>query len=385
MPRTLLLADDSVTIRKVVGITFANEDVKLVTVDNGDDALTRAREIKPDLVLADVSMPGLDGYALCAALKADPELSRIPVLLLTGTFESFDEARAAEAQVDAHIAKPFDAQALVDQVHQLLERDLPTRVEQAPAVGAEAAEETELKDASDFSFDDLEFEPAAKPADEPAVAAPANKRDGDTQAEAAAELGDSLFSESAVLDSLKLAPAEDSASSDGPLAADPFSVDPADDLDSADLDPLGQSQALGELPARPSVPHPADKTMVWEDGKFPLAKEPQAVKEDLAWAEPVAAEPEPLDVPDPLLGGPIELSQPETVIADAEPLPAAEATDAIREVLEKLAWEAFGPLSEQLVREVVKKVEAIAWEVVPDLAERLLQDEIRRMKAHSSD
>ena len=50
MPRTLLLADDSVTIQKVVGISFANEDVRLVTVDNGDDALARAREERPDLV-----------------------------------------------------------------------------------------------------------------------------------------------------------------------------------------------------------------------------------------------------------------------------------------------------------------------------------------------
>ena len=59
--------------------------------------------------------------------------------------------------------------------------------------------------------------------------------------------------------------------------------------------------------------------------------------------------------------------------------------DAMREVLEKLAWEAFGPLSEQLVREIVQKMEAIAWEVVPQLAERLLQDQIKRMKEHSSD
>ena len=85
MPKTLLLADDSVTIQKVVGITFANEDVELVTVDNGDDALVRAREVQPDIVLADVSMPGLNGYALCAELKRDPGLQRIPVLLLTGT------------------------------------------------------------------------------------------------------------------------------------------------------------------------------------------------------------------------------------------------------------------------------------------------------------
>ena len=62
MPKTLLLADDSVTIQKVVGISFASEDITLITVDNGDDAIVKAREIRPDMVLADVVMPGKNGY-----------------------------------------------------------------------------------------------------------------------------------------------------------------------------------------------------------------------------------------------------------------------------------------------------------------------------------
>jgi CheY-like chemotaxis protein len=125
MPKTLLLADDSVTIQKVVGITFANEDVELVTVDNGDDALTRARQVKPDLVLADIGMPGLNGYELCAAIRRDPNLSHVPVLLLTGTFETYDEGRARDVGASGHIAKPFEAQALVDRVFQLLAQAPP--------------------------------------------------------------------------------------------------------------------------------------------------------------------------------------------------------------------------------------------------------------------
>ena len=117
MPKTLLLADDSVTIQKVVGISFANEDIELVTVDNGDDAVTRAREMRPDIVLADVVMPGKNGYEVCEAIKQDPELASTPVLLLTGTFETFDEDRAEQVGADGHITKPFEAQALVDQVN----------------------------------------------------------------------------------------------------------------------------------------------------------------------------------------------------------------------------------------------------------------------------
>ncbi len=122
MPKTLLLADDSVTIQKVVGISFANEDVILLTVDNGDDAIARAREARPDLVLADVVMPGKNGYEVCAAIKNDPEISATPVMLLTGTFEAFDDSRAREVGADGHITKPFEAQALVDRVNQLLEQ-----------------------------------------------------------------------------------------------------------------------------------------------------------------------------------------------------------------------------------------------------------------------
>ena len=120
MPKTLLLADDSVTIQKVVGISFANEDIVLLTVDNGDDAVLRASEARPDIVLADVVMPGRNGYEVCEAIKSDPNLAGTPVLLLTGTFEAFDEARAQRAGADGHITKPFEAQALVDQVNALL-------------------------------------------------------------------------------------------------------------------------------------------------------------------------------------------------------------------------------------------------------------------------
>ncbi len=137
MSKTLLLADDSVVIQKLVGLSFANEDVDIVTTDNGDDAIIKAREISPDIVLADVVMPGKSGYEVCEAIKQDPALAHIPVLLLTGTFEAFDEARAELAGADGQITKPFEARALVERVNNVLkappvvvyEPDLP-RVEQ---------------------------------------------------------------------------------------------------------------------------------------------------------------------------------------------------------------------------------------------------------------
>src|SRR5512142_1874347 len=120
MPKTLLLADDSITIQKVVAITFASEDIRVVSVDNGEDALTKARELKPDVILADVVMPRKNGYELCEAVKSDPSLRHIPVLLLAGTFEAFDEARARAVKADGHISKPFESGALINRVKELV-------------------------------------------------------------------------------------------------------------------------------------------------------------------------------------------------------------------------------------------------------------------------
>ena len=69
MPKTVLVADDSVTMRKVIGMVFATEDVQIVSVDNGADAINRARELRPAVVVADASMPGKSGYEVCEALK----------------------------------------------------------------------------------------------------------------------------------------------------------------------------------------------------------------------------------------------------------------------------------------------------------------------------
>src|SRR5687767_1513802 len=107
MPKSLLVADDSLTMRKVIGLIFATEDFTVTAVDNGMEALTKARELKPDIVLADVTMPGKTGYEVCEALKTDPATQSIPVVLLAGNFEPFDEARAKSAGANDHIKKPF--------------------------------------------------------------------------------------------------------------------------------------------------------------------------------------------------------------------------------------------------------------------------------------
>ena len=120
MPKKLLLADDSITIQKVVGITFAQEDFDITYVDNGVDAIHKAQELKPDIVLADIVMPQKTGYDVCEAIKQDPSLKHIPVLLLAGTFETFDVNRGKLVGANDYIIKPFESQALIDKVNSLM-------------------------------------------------------------------------------------------------------------------------------------------------------------------------------------------------------------------------------------------------------------------------
>lgn len=124
MSKQILLADDSITIQKVIALTFAGEDYKITAVDNGADAITKAREIMPDIILADVVMPQKNGYEVCQTIKNDPDLKSIPVLLLAGTFEPFDEDEAKRAGADGYIIKPFESQSVIQKVRDLISKKM---------------------------------------------------------------------------------------------------------------------------------------------------------------------------------------------------------------------------------------------------------------------
>ena len=94
MNRKLLLADDSVTIQRVVELTFSGEDIDVIAVSDGEQAIARMTAEAPDIVLADIAMPKKNGYEVAAFVKEHPTLSKVPVLLLAGAFEPVDEERA---------------------------------------------------------------------------------------------------------------------------------------------------------------------------------------------------------------------------------------------------------------------------------------------------
>ncbi len=136
MGKRILLADDSITIQKVIELTFLDEDFDVVTVGNGRLAIERAEEVQPDVVLCDIIMPEKDGYEVCQFVKQNPRLAHVPVLLLTGAFEPFDQEKATRVGADGSLAKPFEPQTLIAKVKELLAQTAqraPSAVAAVPA------------------------------------------------------------------------------------------------------------------------------------------------------------------------------------------------------------------------------------------------------------
>lgn len=170
MSRNILLADDSVTIRKVVELSFMEEDYELTAVGDGSDALAKLQEASPDLVIADVHMGEVGGFEVCRESKK--RYPAVPVLLLVGTFEPFDPDDVEKYGADAFLKKPFDSQDLLSEVGRLLApeadeaatpetEEAPPREETRPAAIVPEAEEEELAGTPDDDDDGALERPAA--------------------------------------------------------------------------------------------------------------------------------------------------------------------------------------------------------------------------------
>jgi CheY-like chemotaxis protein len=117
----LLLADDSVTIQRVIELTFSGEDIDVIAVNDGEQAIARIPAERPDIVLADIGMPKKGGYDVAAFVKGRGDLEHIPVLLLAGAFEPVDQARAEQVRCDGVLIKPFEPRQVIERVRELLE------------------------------------------------------------------------------------------------------------------------------------------------------------------------------------------------------------------------------------------------------------------------
>lgn len=127
MATTILAVDDSVTMRKVLEITFAGPEFRCITVPGADAALDKLKSEKPGLVVADVTLEGKNGYDLCKAIKqASPST---PVLILSSKQNPYDAGKGSAAQADDYMDKPFDSTQMLEKVKKLLA---------SPSKGAEA-------------------------------------------------------------------------------------------------------------------------------------------------------------------------------------------------------------------------------------------------------
>ncbi len=409
MAHRLLLADDSITIQKVVELTLSEEDFNVTAVSDGEAALDTARKSPPEIILADVFMPKMDGYQLCGKLKQDPSLRDIPVILLAGTFEDFDDALAARVGADDHLTKPFESAELISMVKRLVERPKaapgPQPVKTEPAEAAFMAEEAveaapmEAPDAALETSDDLWSVVDMQSDDQPLADATAILTEDDLWRRA------NLVSMPGQRVDMPARAAEDEMPWDAPLAesepeeaalmdAAPVEEDevfPSVSLDDEDepaeatailnLDDLGGPSFLDAEPEEPREPErgPVDLAEIAEDAPIFTFDSLQdaSLADDFLPRKDAPSYPA-FATPSRLAAAPVEPAPaPKTATAAPEvsvETIKAEVARAVSEALDAKVREALSSLSREAI-------ERIVWEIVPDLAEEILVKEIEKLKA----
>jgi len=167
LARKILLADDSVTAQNMGRKILADAGYDVVTVNNGSAALKKITEIKPDLIVLDVYMPGYSGLEVCQRLKDAAETAHIPVLLTVGKLEPFKAEEARRVRADAHIVKPFEASELLTAITRLEDRMVPQPAEGARFSGEGSGRKTESDAEADNGWKSRLRFPSKKKKEEP--------------------------------------------------------------------------------------------------------------------------------------------------------------------------------------------------------------------------
>jgi CheY-like chemotaxis protein len=157
MSKTLLLADDSVTIQRVIELTFAHEDIRVIAFSDGRRALQYLDTERPDIVLVDVGVPEVDGYTVAAKIKRSPRLQQVPVVLLSAAGEPVDEVKARNIGCEGVLVKPFEPQQLVSRVKELLAQS------STPSGGGRSFQATSGDPFGDSNAEPQPLEPPARP------------------------------------------------------------------------------------------------------------------------------------------------------------------------------------------------------------------------------
>jgi CheY-like chemotaxis protein len=392
MAAKLLLAEDSLTIQKVFELSLKQTGISLTVVDNGNDAIRLAKEISPDLVVADVSLPGKDAFDVAAELGGGETGQPIPVLVLAGTLAPFNEERFQSCGAAGVLFKPFESQELIDKVETLL------RGKEEPAPAPEDKEDVSSSAEEPWDFSDVlsEMEEDAGTPSGTRVAGEEDLAEMATASSGGAEGNLSLGDFDVSLEDIE-----------GETEREEIPTEP---------DAMGQDEAVEPDPSEGEK----DQIFLTEEhiGDLGFDDSPGAVT-DLTPAIEEVEDLEEIDllegmeVPESEVSGlapPEETVAPppfvpsENVSADAEsenssssppagPLPgeaefrelfAARAQEIFEKVagetVEKVMWEMMENLTKEFTERIRESVEAVVWEVVPATAEALIREEIARIR-----
>jgi CheY-like chemotaxis protein len=430
MPKKILLADDSLTIQKVVELTFSDSGYELVCVSNGQKALDRIQQDRPDLVLADVVMPEKNGYEVCEAIKSNPATARIPVMLLSGTFEPFDRERAERIGADAIVSKPFDSQQLIAQVDSLLDRR-PSGHESGPSgvtapmpLASVAQAPAESEEAPfDVGFSAEDFTAAVRMP--PRGIDPFEEEYGRGGVDSAIQEFEKSHPEPSLVEepeaaSLVEEPISSEQEEHGREAPPPWLREesergPEPEFAASEVEGFHEEEAFGEgrdksestiaipmpspAPARPAAEPPAPEIPTQSAlMKLPAAEEASVSPAAQTREEPGELEEEAFEV-HPEVEAPkferppereLELSRGEEISREIEVLAQKSSIPELTQMLSNVSKASGNDWSdeqiEKLARRVVEKlsdrvVREIAWEVIPDMAEIVIKRRIKELEA----
>lgn len=376
MAKKLLLVDDSRTVQTMVRMTFAAEDFIIGTVDNAEEAIRKVAELRPDIVVADLSLPGKNGYDVCKALKSTARFSTIPVLLLHGSAARIDPRRAQEVGVDGELQKPFETQALIDLVKTLCSSGR----EKAPAPVRRVEEEVVVGDDIIIDAADLAMserpEPEPPPVEKPPVRdlGPALKGPPGPPPRPGPRLSTPTLRNGS--------PRPEGVRPSGPP---PPALPQTGLVSRPGPAPRTTPSGLPEIPSRPQtiglMPDPSPSLA-------PPAQGPDPEMEIVIEAEVPEAVEGPGELPSfdgfdlipPSTAIVESIARPEATTArgfvrPAEPAqaPEAEPSDlSASGAIDPAAYAAIVKLSREII-------ERVAWEVVPDLADRIIREELDRL------
>lgn len=343
MAKKLLLADDSITIQKVVELVLSEEDFQIKAVNNGQDALKQLEAFKPDIVLADIEMPQVNGYQLCERIKKNQTTSHIPVVLLAGAFEPLDDELAKNVGADGYIIKPFESQELISKVNAAL----TSATMEGEAVSVEVSPGQ------------------AGPLEEVAVALP-GEAEGAAVAEPSSEEEDLWAMEDAEAAGTKGEEewdlGEDVEVSEEEMAAETVTSKPGADIKSMKI----ETQKIPES-VKPPLSPPAGKGM-----PAPPVKMPSEEAVISAFREEISRQ----------VAGILQKVDAAKIVENTVSASIKNSLDPlIREALSKSVDKALKDALAGAFSTLGKQVENVIWETVPDLAENIIRKEIERIKA----